>query len=91
MARRFLRETFAELALLFDGNYFPKVPVGYVLPLIVTVGAVEVCLNVTPAKLITSSFFGSSNSIARVEASRLRMSVRPLKDVSFKMSRTTFG
>lgn len=62
-----------------------------VLPLIVTVGAVVVCLNVTPANEITSSFFGSSNSMERMESSRLMMSDNPLKDVSFRMSRTTDG
>ena len=57
----------------------------------VTVGAVDVCLNLIPANEITSSFLGSSNSIPFIEGSRFRMSVRPLYDVSFKTSRTTFG
>ena len=49
-----------------------------VLPDIVTVGAVEVCLKVTPANEITSSFLGSSNSMFLISSERFTMSVRPL-------------
>src|SRR5882762_704426 len=53
------------------------------LPPIVTVGAVEVCLNVAPPKVITSSFESGASSFSRVSSPRLRMSVKPFQDCNF--------
>lgn len=53
---------------------------------IVEVGAVVVCLNFTPAKVIVSSLATGAINCPTVLSLRFRMSDRPFTEVSFNTS-----